>query len=78
MLVFKDTISGLVAGVRLTSNNMLHKGDWITAGHRGKTGVVEEISLSTVKIRNFDNTIITVSPETSRRFVPKLDRYAVQ
>ncbi|HRN16547.1 MAG TPA: mechanosensitive ion channel, partial [Xylanibacter oryzae] len=30
MFVFKDTISGLVAGVRLTSNNMLHKGDWIT------------------------------------------------
>ncbi len=63
MLVFKDTISGLVAGVRLTSNNMLHKGDWITVQGTEANGVVEEISLSTVKIRNFDNTIITVSPQ---------------
>ena len=64
MLVFKDTISGLVAGVRLTSNNMLHKGDWITFDKAGINGVVEELSLTTVKVRNFDNTIITVSPIT--------------
>ncbi|WP_036878349.1 mechanosensitive ion channel family protein [Xylanibacter oryzae] len=63
MFVFKDTISGLVAGVRLTSNNMLHKGDWITVQGTEANGVVEEISLTTVKIRNFDNTIITVSPQ---------------
>jgi miniconductance mechanosensitive channel len=63
MLVFKDTISGLVAGIRLTSNNMLHKGDWITVQGTEANGVVEEISLTTVKIRNFDNTIITVSPQ---------------
>lgn len=64
MLVFKDTISGLVAGVRLTSNNMLHKGDWITFDKAGANGIVEELSLTTVKVRNFDNTIVTVSPIT--------------
>ena len=64
MLVFKDTITGLVAGVRLTSNNMLHKGDWITFDKAGVNGIVEEMSLTTVKVRNFDNTIITVSPTT--------------
>ena len=64
MLVFKDTITGLVAGVRLTSNNMLHKGDWITFDKAGVNGVVEEMSLTTVKVRNFDNTIVTVSPTT--------------
>ena len=64
MLVFKDTITGLVAGVRLTSNNMLHKGDWITFDKAGVNGIVEEMSLTTVKVRNFDNTIVTVSPTT--------------
>lgn len=64
MLVFKDTITGLVAGVRLTSNNMLHKGDWITFDKAGINGIVEEMSLTTVKVRNFDNTIVTVSPVT--------------
>jgi len=64
MLVFKDTIEGLAAGIRLTSNNMLHKGDWITVPSTGANGTVEEISLTTVKVRNFDNTIITVSPKT--------------
>lgn len=62
MLVFKDTIEGLVAGIRLTSNNMLHKGDWITVASAGANGVVEEMTLTTVKVRNFDNTITTVSP----------------
>lgn len=64
MLVFKDTITGLVAGVRLTSNDMLHKGDWIQFDKAGVNGVVEEMSLTTVKVRNFDNTIVTVSPTT--------------
>jgi miniconductance mechanosensitive channel len=63
MLVFKDTISGLVAGIRLTSNDMLHKGDWITVQGTEANGVVEEISLTTVKVRNFDNTIVTISPQ---------------
>lgn len=64
MLVFKDTISGLVAGVRLTSNEMLHKGDWITVPKSGIDGNVEDITLTTVKVRNFDNTIVTVTPQT--------------
>lgn len=64
MLVFKDTISGLVAGIRLTSNDMLHKGDWITVPKSGIDGNVEDITLTTVKVRNFDNTIMTVTPQT--------------
>lgn len=62
MLVFQDTIKGLVAGIRLTSNDMLHKGDWITVPSAGANGTVEEISLTVVKVRNFDNTIVTVPP----------------
>lgn len=64
MLVFKDTIEGLVAGIRLTSNDMLHKGDWITVPSTTANGTVEEMTLTTVKVRNFDNTIVTVSPQT--------------
>lgn len=64
MLVFKDTIEGLVAGLRLTSADMLHVGDWITVDSVGANGIVTEMSLTTVKVRNFDNTIITISPKT--------------
>lgn len=63
MLVFKDTITGLVAGIRLTSNKMVRKGDWITVSKTGANGTVEDITLSTVKVRNFDNTIVTVPPQ---------------
>ena len=62
MLVFKDTIEGLVAGIRLTSAEMLHVGDWITVPSTQADGTVIEMSLTTVKVRNFDNTIVTVSP----------------
>lgn len=61
MLVFKDTIAGMLS-VRLTSNDMLHCGDWITVPSAGADGIVEEMTLTTVKIRNFDNSIRTVSP----------------
>ena len=64
MLVFKDTIEGLVAGIRLTSNEMMHLGDWITVPEAGADGTVVGMSLTTVKVRNFDNTIVTVSPKT--------------
>ncbi len=64
MLVFKDTISGLVAGIRLTSNDMLHRGDWITVPKADINGIVEDITLTTVKVRNFDNTILTIAPQT--------------
>ena len=63
MLVFKDSITGLVAGIRLTSNNMVRKGDWITMEKAGVNGIVEDITLSTVKVRNFDQTIVTVPPQ---------------
>lgn len=62
MLVFKDTIEGLVAGIRLTSNKMVRKGDWITVPSTLADGEVVDISLTTVKIKNSDNTMITVSP----------------
>lgn len=64
MLVFKDIISGLVAGIRLTSNDMLQKGDWITVQKAGINGIVEDITLTTVKVRNFDKTIVTITPQT--------------
>lgn len=64
MLVFKDVITGLVAGIRLTSNKMVQKGDWITVPQAGVNGVVEEINLTTVKVRNFDKTILTITPQT--------------
>ena len=63
MLAFQDTIKGLVAGIRLTSNEMVRIGDRITVPNAGADGIVEEITLTTVKVRNFDNTIITVSPQ---------------
>ena len=43
---------------------MLHKGDWITVEKAGVNGTVEEITLTTVKVRNFDNTIVTITPQT--------------
>ena len=63
MLAFQDTIKGLVAGIRLTNNDMLHIGDWITVPSAGANGRVEEITLTMVKVRNFDNTIVTLSPQ---------------
>ena len=64
MLVFKDTIEGLVAGIRLTSNEMVHVGDWITVPSTPVDGNVVDITLTTVKVRQFDNTFTTVSPLT--------------
>ena len=64
MLVFKDTIDGLVAGVRLTSNDMIHIGDHITLPGGFIDGTVIDITLTTVKIRQGDNTITTVPPLT--------------
>ena len=64
MLVFKDTIDGLVAGVRLTSNEMIHIGDWITLTDGSIDGTVQDITLTTVKVKQGDNSIATVSPQT--------------
>ena len=60
LLVFKDTILSLVASVQLTTNDMLRVGDWITMPSMGADGDVIDISLHTVKIQNFDKTIVTV------------------
>lgn len=62
MLVFKDTILGLVAGVQLSAHDMLRPGDWIMMEKYGVDGEVEEVTLNTVKIRNWDKTIVTVPP----------------
>ena len=64
MLVFRDTILGFVAGIQLSANDMLRPGDWITVPSANANGIVQEITLNTVKIQNFDNTIATVPPYT--------------
>lgn len=60
MLVFQDTIKGLVAGIQLMANDMLRPGDWITMPKYGADGDVLEVTLTTVKVRNWDQTITTV------------------
>ncbi|RJE48035.1 MULTISPECIES: mechanosensitive ion channel domain-containing protein [unclassified Dehalobacter] len=60
LLIFKDSLLGLVAGIQLSSNDMLRIGDWIEMPKYGADGDVTDISLHTVKVRNFDNTITTV------------------
>lgn len=62
MLVFKDTILGLVAGIQLSANDMLKPGDWIAAPKFGANGTVMDVTLTTVKVRNWDMTIITIPP----------------
>ena len=64
MLVFQDTIKGFVAGVQLTLNNMLKKGDWIICDKAGANGAVQSIKLTTVKVQNWDNSIVTIHPYT--------------
>jgi miniconductance mechanosensitive channel len=60
ILVFKDTLLGLVASIQLSADKMLKIGDWITIPGREVDGTVTDITLNTVKIQNFDKTIITV------------------
>lgn len=60
MLIFKDTILGLVASVQVSANNMVKPGDWIEMPSRGADGNVIEITLNTVKVQNFDKTIVTI------------------
>ena len=64
MLVFKDSILGFVAGVQLSANDMLRIGDWIQLPNGVANGTDEEITLNSVKIRNWDETISTVPPYT--------------
>lgn len=60
ILVFRDTLLGLVASIQLSADKMLKVGDWITIPKREVDGLVTDITLNTVKIQNFDKTIITV------------------
>ena len=64
LLVFKDTILGFVAGIQLSENDMLHVGDWIVVPSTIANGIVEDVSLTAVKVRNWDNTIVTMPPYT--------------
>jgi len=60
LLIFKDTILGLVASIQLTSNDLIRIGDWITMKQYGADGDVVEINLNSVKVQNFDKTITTI------------------
>ncbi len=60
MVIFKDTIMGLSAGIQLSANKMLHIGDWIEMPKYGADGEVVEITLNTVKVQNWDKTIIMI------------------
>jgi small-conductance mechanosensitive channel len=64
MLIFKDSILGLVGGIQLSQNDMIRIGDWIQTTDSSANGIVEEITLNTVKVRNWDNTISTIPPYT--------------
>ncbi|MEE3138522.1 MAG: mechanosensitive ion channel domain-containing protein [Acidobacteriota bacterium] len=60
MLVFKDPILGFIGGIQLSANQMVAPGDWIEMPKYGADGDVIEVGLTSVKIRNFDNTITTI------------------
>lgn len=62
MLVFKDSILGLVAGVQLSENDSLHVGDWIKVNGTDANGTVQEVSLTAVKVLNWDKTTTTLPP----------------
>ncbi|MEZ5010674.1 MAG: mechanosensitive ion channel [Bacteroidales bacterium] len=60
ILVFKDTLLGLAASIQISANNIVKIGDWITVQSRGVDGTVLDITLNTVKVQNFDKTILTI------------------
>ena len=60
MLIFKDSILGLVAGVQISANDMVRRGDWIAMPSHGADGDVLDVSLTTVKVQNWDKTITTI------------------
>ena len=62
MLVFQDTIKGLVAGVQLAVYDMIHVGDWIALPKHGIDGSVQEVTLNIIKVRNWDNSVATIPP----------------
>lgn len=64
MLIFKDSILGIVAGVQLAQNDSLHVGDWIEVPGNKANGIVDDVTLTDVKIINWDKTVSTVPPYT--------------
>lgn len=64
MLIFKDSILGFVAGIQLSSNDMLRVGDWIVVPSTIANGIVVDVSLTVVKVQNWDNTIVMLPPYT--------------
>jgi len=64
LLIFKDSILGFVAGVQISSNKLLSIGDWITMPKYNTDGTVFDISLVTIKIRNFDNSVSCIPTYT--------------
>lgn len=60
MFIFKDPILGFVAGIQLSANQMVAKGDWISMPKYGADGDIVEIALTTVKVQNWDKTITTI------------------
>lgn len=62
MLVFKDNIMGVVAGIQLAENDSLHEGDWIAPYGTDANGIVVDVGLTAIKIQNWDKTISTVPP----------------
>lgn len=60
MLIFKDSIVGLVAGIQVAQNDMVRVGDWITMPKHNADGTVIDIALTTVKVQNFDNTVTMI------------------
>lgn len=63
MLVFQDLVMGLVAGIQLSVNKMMQVGDWVVVKDKGIDGSVVEITLTTVKVMNWDYTISTIPPQ---------------
>lgn len=64
MLIFRDSILGFVAGFQMSTNDMLHVGDWITVPGTLADGVVVDVTISVVKVQNFDNTLVMLPPYT--------------
>jgi miniconductance mechanosensitive channel len=60
LLIFKDTILGFIAGIQLAANNMVRKGDWVEMPGHNADGTVLDVSLTTVKVQNWDKTITTI------------------
>lgn len=60
MLIFRDSLLGLVAGIQVSQNDMVRLGDWITMPKFNADGNVIDIALTTVKVRNFDNTVTMI------------------